>query len=98
MRHLLEKNGFLSFLHNLVYMNCFIYKMGLSFTKIVSGYFAKKEMSILIVDFDGTGETTFWFKLKLGEIITTIPTIGIFVARNFYLERIKFLFFRITFD
>lgn len=65
---------------------CFIYrnlicglsrrKMGLSFTKLFSRLFAKKEMRILMVGLDAAGKTTILYKLKLGEIVTTIPTIG----------------------
>lgn len=51
--------------------------MGLSFTKLFSRLFAKKEMRILMVGLDAAGKTTILYKLKLGEIVTTIPTIGI---------------------
>ncbi|RWW50407.1 hypothetical protein BHE74_00043349, partial [Ensete ventricosum] len=37
--------------------------------------FAKKEMRILMVGLDAAGKTTILYKLKLGEIVTTIPTI-----------------------
>jgi ADP-ribosylation factor 1/2 len=33
-------------------------------------------MQILMVGLDTTGKTTILYKLKLGEIITTIPAIG----------------------
>lgn len=51
-------------------------KMGLSFTKLFSRLFAKQEMHILMVDLDVAGKTTILYMLKLGEIVTTIPTIG----------------------
>ncbi|XP_029293542.1 ARF GTPase 2a [Cottoperca gobio] len=35
-----------------------------------------KEMRILMVGLDAAGKTTILYKLKLGEIVTTIPTIG----------------------
>ncbi|CAH8257726.1 unnamed protein product [Arabidopsis lyrata] len=50
--------------------------MGLSFAKLFSRLFAKKEMRILMVGLDAAGKTTILYKLKLGEIVTTIPTIG----------------------
>ena len=31
---------------------------------------------ILMVGLDGAGKTTILYKLKLGEVISTIPTIG----------------------
>ena len=53
--------------------------MGLSFAKLFSRLFAKKEMRILMVGLDAAGKTTILYKLKLGEIVTTIPTIGTFL-------------------
>ncbi|WVZ71688.1 hypothetical protein U9M48_020243 [Paspalum notatum var. saurae] len=50
--------------------------MGLTFTKLFSRLFSKKEMRILMVGLDAAGKTTILYKLKLGEIVTTIPTIG----------------------
>ncbi|CAM8940707.1 unnamed protein product [Rhodiola kirilowii] len=50
--------------------------MGLSFTKLFSRLFAKKEMRILMVGLDAAGKMTIFYKLKIGEIVTTIPTIG----------------------
>ncbi|GAA0159664.1 G-protein [Lithospermum erythrorhizon] len=50
--------------------------MGLSFAKLFTRLFAKKEMRILMVGLDAAGKTTILYKLKLGEIVTTIPTIG----------------------
>lgn len=54
--------------------------MGLSFTKLFSRLFAKKEMRILMVGLDAAGKTTILYKLKLGEIVTTIPTIGMLLC------------------
>ena len=34
------------------------------------------------VGLDAAGKTTILYKLKLGEIVTTIPTIGTFFARR----------------
>jgi len=50
--------------------------MGLSFGKLFDSLFGKKEMRILMVGLDAAGKTTILYKLKLGEIVTTIPTIG----------------------
>merc|ERR1719449_222583 len=35
-----------------------------------------REMRILMVGLDAAGKTTILYKLKLGEVVTTIPTIG----------------------
>ncbi|CUM57786.1 unnamed protein product [Debaryomyces tyrocola] len=50
--------------------------MGLSISSLFSGLFKRKEMRILMVGLDAAGKTTILYKLKLGEIVTTIPTIG----------------------
>ena len=50
--------------------------MGSVFGKLFSSFFGKKEMRILMVGLDAAGKTTILYKLKLGEIVTTIPTIG----------------------
>merc|ERR1711920_941043 len=50
--------------------------MGLTFSKVFGKLFGKKEMRILMVGLDAAGKTTILYKLKLGEIVTTIPTIG----------------------
>lgn len=50
--------------------------MGMSISKFVKMLFAKKDMRILMVGLDAAGKTTILYKLKLGEIVNTIPTIG----------------------
>ncbi|ROL49397.1 ADP-ribosylation factor 1 [Anabarilius grahami] len=50
--------------------------MGNMFAGLFKNLFGKKEMRILMVGLDAAGKTTILYKLKLGEIVTTIPTIG----------------------
>jgi ADP-ribosylation factor protein 1 len=50
--------------------------MGIAFSKLFDKLWGKKEMRILMVGLDAAGKTTILYKLKLGEIVTTIPTIG----------------------
>ncbi|CAB1440997.1 unnamed protein product [Pleuronectes platessa] len=50
--------------------------MGLTLTSLFDRFFGKKQMRILMVGLDAAGKTTILYKLKLGEIVTTIPTIG----------------------
>jgi len=49
--------------------------MGSLFAKLFSGW-GKSEKRILMVGLDAAGKTTILYKLKLGEVVTTIPTIG----------------------
>lgn len=50
--------------------------MGLTLSSVFTRLFGKKPMRILMVGLDAAGKTTILYKLKLGEIVTTIPTIG----------------------
>ena len=50
--------------------------MGGMFSKVWQRLIGKKEMRILMVGLDAAGKTTILYKLKLGEVVTTIPTIG----------------------
>nr|XP_040047175.1 ADP-ribosylation factor 2a [Gasterosteus aculeatus aculeatus] len=57
------------------FINSLQVKMG-ALSSALKGLFGKKEMRILMVGLDAAGKTTILYKLKLGEIVTTIPTIG----------------------
>ena len=50
----------------------------------------------LLVGLDAAGKTTILYKLKLGEIVTTIPTIGKFTSNQetkiWFLRSIKGIF------
>jgi small GTP-binding protein len=50
--------------------------MGLTISSLFDRLFGKKTMRILMVGLDAAGKTTILYKLKLGEVVTTIPTIG----------------------
>merc|ERR1712060_298127 len=43
---------------------------------LFKGLFSKQDMRVLMVGLDCAGKTTILYKLKLGEVVTTIPTIG----------------------
>lgn len=55
--------------------------MGLTISSLFGRLFGKKQVRILMVGLDAAGKTTILYKLKLGEIVTTIPTIGLFPLR-----------------
>ena len=50
--------------------------MGNFFTKLFDGLRKKKEQRILMLGLDAAGKTTVLYSLKLGEVLTTMPTIG----------------------
>merc|ERR1712151_1470665 len=49
---------------------------GLALTKLWQRMLGSREMRILMVGLDAAGKTTILYKLKLGEVVTTIATIG----------------------
>merc|ERR1711904_344620 len=51
--------------------------MGLALSRVWATLsMSKKEQRILMVGLDAAGKTTVLYKLKLGGVVTTIPTIG----------------------
>ncbi|KAI7748767.1 hypothetical protein M8C21_014989 [Ambrosia artemisiifolia] len=50
--------------------------MGLVFTRLFSSLFGNKEARILVLGLDNAGKTTILYRLQMGEVVSTIPTIG----------------------
>ena len=50
--------------------------MGLAISKLLESLFTKKEMRVLMLGLDAAGKTTILYKLKLGEVVSSVPTIG----------------------
>ena len=50
--------------------------MGGIFSSLIDRIFPKIPSRILMVGLDNAGKTTILYKLKLGEVVTTLPTIG----------------------
>jgi small GTP-binding protein len=50
--------------------------MGLIFSQLFERLFSSTPARIILVGLDNAGKTTILYKLKLGEVVTTIPTIG----------------------
>ena len=50
--------------------------MGSLFSRVWERMVGTKEMRILMVGLDAAGKTTILYKMKLGEVVNTIPTIG----------------------
>jgi len=62
-------------------------KINISLTSLFN---KKKEKRILMIGLDASGKTTILYKMKLGEVVTTIPTFG------FNVETIEYLNFSLT--
>lgn len=45
-------------------------------SRLFDRLYGKRDCRILMVGLDAAGKTTILYKLKLGEVVTTIPTIG----------------------
>eukprot|EP01130_Rhizamoeba_saxonica_P005402 TRINITY_DN2159_c0_g1_i1.p1 TRINITY_DN2159_c0_g1~~TRINITY_DN2159_c0_g1_i1.p1 ORF type:complete len:204 (-),score=52.02 TRINITY_DN2159_c0_g1_i1:86-634(-) len=59
------------------------------FFSIFKDLVGKEEKRILMLGIDGAGKTTCLYKLKMGEVVTTVPTIGFNVETVEY-KNIKF--------
>ena len=66
--------------------------MGLFLSKLGSalGAFGKRRARILVLGLDSAGKTTILYKLKLNEIVTTIPTIGFNVEEVTPMKNVTF--------
>ena len=62
--------------------------MGLWLSKLWSA-FGDKEARILVLGLDNAGKTTILYRLQVGEVVSTIPTIGFNVETVTY-KNIKF--------
>ncbi|KAI9838385.1 MAG: ADP-ribosylation factor, Arf Arf6 [Sarea resinae] len=62
--------------------------MGASVSKF-RRLFGSKEMRVLMLGLDAAGKTTILYKLKLGQDVTTIPTVGFNVETVTY-KNVKF--------
>eukprot|EP00331_Platyophrya_macrostoma_P021576 CAMPEP_0176452080 /NCGR_PEP_ID=MMETSP0127-20121128/28293_1 /TAXON_ID=938130 /ORGANISM="Platyophrya macrostoma, Strain WH" /LENGTH=180 /DNA_ID=CAMNT_0017840407 /DNA_START=30 /DNA_END=572 /DNA_ORIENTATION=+ len=50
--------------------------MGFVFSKVFNSLFGSKDMRLLILGLDNAGKTTILYKLALGDVVQTVPTIG----------------------
>jgi small GTP-binding protein len=50
--------------------------MGAALAKVWQRFAGKQEMRILMLGLDAAGKTTVLYNLRLGEVVTTVPTLG----------------------
>ena len=50
--------------------------MGLLISTVLDRLFPSTPCRILMIGLDNAGKTTVLYKMKLGEVVTTLPTIG----------------------
>ena len=63
--------------------------MGFVFSKIFSSLVGSEQMRMIIIGLDNAGKTTILYKLHLGDVVTTVPTVGFNVETVNY-EGLKF--------
>ena len=58
--------------------------MGILISTLIDRFFPATPARIIMLGLDNAGKTTVLYKLKLGEVVTTIPTIGFNVESVVY--------------
>ncbi|GLJ38922.1 hypothetical protein SUGI_0793430 [Cryptomeria japonica] len=58
--------------------------MGQAFRKLFDNIFGNKEMRVVMLGLDAAGKTTILYKLHIGEVLSTVPTIGFNVEKVQY--------------
>uniref|UniRef100_A0A0D6R911 ADP-ribosylation factor n=1 Tax=Araucaria cunninghamii TaxID=56994 RepID=A0A0D6R911_ARACU len=58
--------------------------MGQTFRKLFDNLFGNKEMRVVMLGLDAAGKTTILYKLHIGEVLSTVPTIGFNVEKVQY--------------
>ncbi|KAK4436150.1 ADP-ribosylation factor 1 [Sesamum alatum] len=58
--------------------------MGQAFRKLFDAFFGNSEMRVVMLGLDAAGKTTILYKLHIGEVLSTVPTIGFNVEKVQY--------------
>ncbi|KAL6581625.1 hypothetical protein OROMI_007548 [Orobanche minor] len=58
--------------------------MGQAFRKVFDTFFGNSEMRVVMLGLDAAGKTTILYKLHIGEVLSTVPTIGFNVEKVQY--------------
>lgn len=58
--------------------------MGQAITRLFDSLFGNREMRVVMLGLDAAGKTTILYKLHIGEVLTTVPTIGFNVEKVQY--------------
>jgi ADP-ribosylation factor-like protein 1 len=66
--------------------------MGFIFSKIFGSLFSSDEVRLLILGLDNAGKTTILYKMQLGDVVSTVPSINsiYFLALGFNVEYVKY--------
>ncbi|KAJ3681644.1 hypothetical protein LUZ60_014217 [Juncus effusus] len=58
--------------------------MGQAFRKLFDAFFGTSEMRVVMLGLDAAGKTTILYKLHIGDVLSTVPTIGFNVEKVQY--------------
>ncbi|KAM3310021.1 hypothetical protein ACQJBY_030987 [Aegilops geniculata] len=58
--------------------------MGQALRKLFDSFFSTKEMRVVMLGLDSAGKTTILYRLHLGEVLQTVPTVGFNVEKVQY--------------
>ncbi|RHN53418.1 putative small GTPase superfamily, ARF/SAR type, P-loop containing nucleoside triphosphate hydrolase [Medicago truncatula] len=64
--------------------------MGQAFRKLFDTLFGNTEIGVVMVGLDNAGKTTILYKLQIGKVVSTIPTIG-FNAEKVEYKNVDFI-------
>lgn len=52
------------------------------FTRLFDSLWGSREMRVVMLGLDAAGKTTILYKLHIGEVLSTVPTIGFNVRES----------------
>ncbi|KAM0901993.1 hypothetical protein ACQ4PT_019548 [Festuca glaucescens] len=68
--------------------------MGQAFRKLFDAFFGNSEMRVVMLGLDAAGKTTILYKLHIGEVLSTVPTIADFsfllLLLGFNVEKVQY--------
>ncbi|CAL5323501.1 unnamed protein product [Camellia sinensis] len=66
--------------------------MGQAFRKLFDTFFGNSEMrkQVVMLGLDAAGKTTILYKLHIGEVLSTVPTIGLPYCKCFNVEKVQY--------
>ncbi|KAK3152064.1 hypothetical protein QOZ80_2BG0153790 [Eleusine coracana subsp. coracana] len=58
--------------------------MGQALRRLFDSFFSTKEMRVVMLGLDAAGKTTILYRLHMGEVLSTVPTVGFNVEKVQY--------------
>jgi len=58
--------------------------MGQAIRKLFDSFFSTREMRVVMLGLDAAGKTTILYRLHMGEVLSTVPTVGFNVEKVQY--------------